>query len=55
MKLNFGRSDILSLIETYRRTIKRKKDELNRLRNSKATELGKIPSHKKKLHQLKQL
>jgi len=49
MKLNFGRSDILSLIETYRRTIKRKKDELNRLRNSKATELGKIPSHKKEI------
>ncbi|MFD1447958.1 CHAT domain-containing protein [Oceanobacillus profundus] len=39
----------MSLIETYRSTIKRKKGELNKLRNSKATELGKIPSHKKKV------
>ncbi|WP_222119381.1 hypothetical protein [Siminovitchia fortis] len=39
----------MSLIETYRRTIKRKKEELNKLRISKASELGKIPSHKKKI------
>ncbi|WP_246880619.1 CHAT domain-containing protein [Sporosarcina sp. 6E9] len=39
----------MSLIATYRRTINRKKGELNRLRISKATELGKISSHKKKV------
>lgn len=49
MKLNLGRSDNLSLIETYRRTIKRKKEELSKLRSSKAAEVGKVPSHKKKI------
>ncbi|MDM5335735.1 CHAT domain-containing protein [Fictibacillus enclensis] len=39
----------MSLIETYRRTIKRKKEELSKLRSSKATEVGKVPSHKKKI------
>lgn len=33
----------------YRRTIKRKNEELNKLRNSKATELGRIPSYKRKI------
>ncbi len=39
----------MSFIETYRRTIKRKKEELSKLRTSKATEVGKVPSHKKKI------
>jgi hypothetical protein len=39
----------MSLIETYIRTIKRKKEELSKLRTTKATEVGKVPSHKKKI------
>ncbi|WP_077624775.1 hypothetical protein [Sediminibacillus massiliensis] len=39
----------MSFIETYRGTIKRKKGELSKLRTSKAAEVGKIPSHKKKI------
>ncbi|TKC14752.1 CHAT domain-containing protein [Robertmurraya kyonggiensis] len=39
----------MSLIETYRRTIKRKKEELSKLRTSKAIVVGKVPSHKKKI------
>lgn len=33
----------------YRSTIKRKKEELNKLRNAKASEIGRIPSHKRKI------
>lgn len=39
----------MSFITTYRNTIKRKKEELNKLRSSKASEIGKIPSIKKKI------
>jgi hypothetical protein len=39
----------MSLIETYIRTIKRKKEGLSKLRTTKATEVGKVPSHKKKI------
>ncbi len=49
IKIKLGRLGDLSHIETYRRTIKRKKEELRQLRNSKATIVGKVPSHKKKI------
>ncbi|MFC5559733.1 hypothetical protein ACFPN4_11625 [Ureibacillus thermophilus] len=39
----------MSLIEMHRRTIKRKKEELNRLRTQKANEFKKIPTHRKKI------
>lgn len=39
----------MSLIETYRRAIKRNKEDLRKLKSSRATETGKVSSHKKKI------
>ncbi|MGE6717534.1 CHAT domain-containing protein [Peribacillus frigoritolerans] len=39
----------MSLVESYRRTIKRKKEDLKRLRTARVTEIGKIPSHKRRI------
>ncbi|PIC95753.1 hypothetical protein CSV69_09510 [Sporosarcina sp. P26b] len=39
----------MSLIDSYRRTIKRKQEELGKLRRSRADESGKVQKHKKKI------